>query len=154
MRYRKVRTVLQYHVPNKLLSPEKFAHHVLLLFYPFRDEKELLSGFPPLYQNKLQEQGVQDVVNTNKIKFVEPHVDFIDQAYSEFNETLINNQDPQSHIENDETPGAEYSNESYSENREANKATAITRYQLQILIQGWEKYLLCFLKKHLLVFQF
>ena len=141
MRYRKVRTVLQYHVPNKLLSPEKFAHHVLLLFYPFRDEKELLSGFPPLYQNKLQEQGVQDVVNTNKIKFVEPHGDFTDQAYSEFNETLINNQDPQSHIENDETPGAEYSNESYSENREANKVTAITRYQLQILIQGWEKYL-------------
>ena len=70
MRYRKVRTVLQYHVPNKLLSPEKFAHHVLLLFYPFRDEKELLSGFSPLYQNKLQEQGVQDVVNTNKIKLL------------------------------------------------------------------------------------
>ena len=69
MRYCKVRTVLQYHVPNKLLTPEKFAHHVLLLFYPFRDEKELLSGFPPLYQNKLQEQGVRDVVNTNKIKF-------------------------------------------------------------------------------------
>ena len=57
-------------MPNKLLSPEKFAHHVLLLFYPFRDEKELLSGFPPpLYQNKLQEEGVQDVVNINKIKF-------------------------------------------------------------------------------------
>ena len=121
MRYCKVRTVLQYHVPNKLLSPEKFAHHVLLLFYPFRDEKELLSGFPPLYQNKLQEQGVRDVVNTKKIKFVEPHGDFVDQAYSEFNETLINNQDPQSQTENDETPGAEYSNESYSENREQTK---------------------------------
>ena len=121
MRYCKVRTVLQYHVPNKLLSPEKFAHHVLLLFYPFRDEKELLSGFPPLYQNKLQEQGVRDVVNTNKIKFVEPHGDFVDQAYSEFNETLINNQDPQSQTVNDETPGAEYSNESYSENREQTK---------------------------------
>ena len=121
MRYCKVRKFLQYHVPNKLLSPEKFAHHVLLLFYPFRDEKELLSGFPPLYQNKLQEQGVRDVVNTNKIKFVEPHGDFVDQAYSEFNETLINNQDPQSQTENDETPGAEYSNESYSENREQTK---------------------------------
>ena len=78
---------------NKLLSSEEFAH-VLLLFYPFRDEKELLSGFPPLYQNKLQEQGVQDVVNTNKIKF-EPYGDLVDQAYSKFNETLINNQDPQ-----------------------------------------------------------
>ena len=65
---------------NKLLSPEKFAQHVLLLFYPFRDEKELLSGFPPLYQNKLQEQGVQDVVNTNKIKF-EPYGDLVDKVY-------------------------------------------------------------------------
>ena len=24
------------------------------LFYPFRDEKELLSGFPPMYENILQ----------------------------------------------------------------------------------------------------
>ena len=48
----------EFHAPNKLLSPDKFAHHVLLLFYPFRDEKELLSGFPPIYQNKLQEEGV------------------------------------------------------------------------------------------------
>ena len=53
---RKVRRILRYHVPNKLLSPEKFAHHVMLLFFPFRDEKQLLSGCPPLYQNKLQEQ--------------------------------------------------------------------------------------------------
>ena len=51
MRHRKVRQM-----PNKLLSPKKFAHHVLLLFLPFRDEKHLLSGFPPLYQNKLQEK--------------------------------------------------------------------------------------------------
>ena len=69
-----------------------------------------------MYQNKLQEQGVQDVVNTNKIKF-EPHGDLVDQVYSQFNETLINNQDSQIQIENDETPGAEYSNESYSEYR-------------------------------------
>ena len=55
MRCRKVKRILSYHVSNKFLSPEKFAHHVLLLFYPFRDEKELLSSFPPLYQNKLQE---------------------------------------------------------------------------------------------------
>ena len=41
--------------PNKLLSPEKIAHPVLLLFYPFRDEKDLLSGLPPMYQNKVQE---------------------------------------------------------------------------------------------------
>ena len=80
MRCRKVRRILRYYVPNKLSSLGKFAHHILLLFCPFRYEKELLSGFPPLYQNKLQEQGVQDVVNTNKIKF-EPYGDLVDKAY-------------------------------------------------------------------------
>ena len=58
MHCRKVRRILPHHVPNRLLSPEKFAHQVMLLFFPFRDENRLLSGFPPLYQNKLQEQEV------------------------------------------------------------------------------------------------
>ena len=49
MRCRKVRRILCYHVPNKRLSREIFAHHLLLFFYPFRDEKELLPGFPPTY---------------------------------------------------------------------------------------------------------
>ena len=53
MRCRKLWRILRYHVPNKLLSPEKFAHHVMLLFFPFRDGKQLLSSCPPLYQNKM-----------------------------------------------------------------------------------------------------
>ena len=52
------RRILRCHVPNKLSSPEIFAHHVLLLYYPFRDVKDLLSGFPLMYQNKLQEEQV------------------------------------------------------------------------------------------------
>ena len=59
----------QYHVPNEDLWPEIFAEHVILFFYSSRDEKELSSGFPPTYQNKLPVQGVEDVVNINKIKF-------------------------------------------------------------------------------------
>ena len=51
----KAERILRYHVPNKLLSPERFAHHSLLLFYPFRDRNEF---FPPIYQNKLQEEAV------------------------------------------------------------------------------------------------
>ena len=39
MQCRKVRRILRYHVPNKISYPEKSAHHVLLLFYSFRDEK-------------------------------------------------------------------------------------------------------------------
>ena len=58
MQYHKVRKILQYHVPNKLLPLVKVDHHVLLLFYVFRDGKQLLSDFPPMYQNKLQEEGV------------------------------------------------------------------------------------------------
>ena len=42
MRCRKVRRILQYRVSNKILHPEKFAHHVLLLFYPFRDERVVI----------------------------------------------------------------------------------------------------------------
>ena len=120
-------------MPNKLLFLEKFAHHVLLLFYLFSDEKELLSSFPPLYQNKLQEQAFQDVVHIKKIKF-EPYSDLVDQAYSNFNETLINNQDPHSQSENNERPGAEYSNENDSEDTETNKTSTIPNFMPKILL--------------------
>ena len=84
-------------MPYKLLPSERFAHHVLLLFYSFRGKKELLSGFPPLYQNKMREQGVQVMANMNKIKF-EPYGDLADQAFSQFNEKSITNQDPHSQV--------------------------------------------------------
>ena len=112
-------------MPNKLLHPEKFAHYVMLLFFPFRDEKELQSGCPSFYQNKLQEQGVEDVVNRNKIKF-EPYGDLVDQVFSQFNENSINNQDPHSQTENDETPEVEYSND--SEDTETYKTSAIPNF--------------------------
>ena len=117
MRCPKIRRNLGHHVPNKLLSSEDFIHHVMLLFYPFSDENELLSDCPPLYQYKIQEQEVQDVVTGNKIKF-EPYGDLVDQAFSQFNENSIINQDSHSQIENDETPGAEYPNENNSEDTE------------------------------------
>ena len=60
---------------------------------------EFLSGFPLLYQNKLQKGGVQDVVNINKIKF-ESYGDLVHQAFLEVNEILINNQHPHYQIKN------------------------------------------------------
>ena len=104
----------------------------MLLFFPFKDEKQLLAGCLPLYQNKLQEQGVQDVAYRNKITF-EPYGDLVDQAVSQFNENSINNQDPQSQIENDETPEAKYPNENDSEDTEKNKNSVISNFMLQIL---------------------
>ena len=96
-------------------------------FFPFRNEKQLLSDFRPLCQNKLQEKGVQDVVNNNKIKF-QPYEDLVDQSFSQFNENSINNQDPHSKFENDGTPGAEYRNENNSEDTETNKTSAIPNF--------------------------
>ena len=70
---------------------------MLLLFYSLRDEKELLSDCPLLYQSKLQEQRIQEVANMNKIMF-KPYSDLVDQTFSDFNETLINIQHPYSKI--------------------------------------------------------
>ena len=63
----------------------------------------------------------------------EPYGDLDDQAFSQFNENSINNQDPQNLIENDETPEAEYPNENDSEDTETNKTSAISNFMLQVL---------------------
>ena len=54
------------------------------IFFHSEMNKQLLSGCSPLYQNKLQEQRVQDVVNRDKIKF-EPYGHLVGQAFSQFN---------------------------------------------------------------------
>ena len=53
-----------------------------------------------------------------------------------FNETLINNQDSHSQIENDETPEAEYPNENDSEDTETNKTSTISTFMPQTLKDG------------------
>ena len=62
----------------------------------------------------------------------EAYGDLIDQAFLQLNENLINNQDPHSQIENDETPGEEYPNGSDSE-EETNKTSALPSFMPQIL---------------------
>ena len=119
-------------MPNKLLFPVEFDLHVLFLFHPFRDEKELLLGFPLISQNKLPEQGVQDVVNISKAKF-EPCGDLVDRIFFQFNQNLIDNQGPHSQTENDETVGAKYSNKSDSEEGETNKTFALPTFMPQII---------------------
>ena len=63
----------------------------------------------------------------------EPHGDLVDQAFAQFNENLINNQDPHSQIENDETLEAEYPNEYDLEEGETNRTFAIPNFMSQIL---------------------
>ena len=56
--------------------------------------------------SKRKEYRILDV----KINKFEAYGDLLNQAFSHYNENLINNQELQKQIKNDETPGAEYSN--------------------------------------------
>ena len=80
----------------------------------------------------MQKQGFQDVVNRNKIKF-ESYGELVDQAFSQSNESSINNQDQHSQIRNDETPEAEHPNENDSGDAKTNQTSAITNFTPQIL---------------------
>ena len=42
------------HVPNKFKEPESYAHHLLFMVYPFRDQCELKLGQPPSYASKIK----------------------------------------------------------------------------------------------------
>ena len=60
MKCRKTPYVLQFYVPNKETKSEEYAHHMLFMYYSFRDEKELLSGNTPTYASKLSEPLTTD----------------------------------------------------------------------------------------------
>ena len=62
MRCRSVKKILRYHTPNANLNPEKHAHHLLMLFYPFRREQELLSVEEKGFLTKLNQPNVLTIV--------------------------------------------------------------------------------------------
>ena len=83
LKCRKIRQVLRYRrAPNIDLYPEEYAHHMLFLFYPFRNENELFSENS--YRQKLAEPEVIITVNENK-KIFEPSSDEINSALVLYN---------------------------------------------------------------------
>ena len=76
LKCRKVKAVLRYGAQNKHKHPEKYAHHLLMCYYPFRSEDELKAGS---YVEKLQQPGVLDIVNANK-QIIEPYDEIVDNA--------------------------------------------------------------------------
>ena len=68
MKCRKVKAVIRYHKPNKDSEYEKYCHHLLMLFYPWRNELDLL-GEGHTYASKLACPVVSDVVQQNINKF-------------------------------------------------------------------------------------
>ena len=57
MKCRLTKAVLRYHTPNKLKEPEKYFHHLLMLYYPWRMEENLV-GNEQTYASKFTEPGV------------------------------------------------------------------------------------------------
>ena len=78
MKCRKVKAVLRYHTPNKRKEPESYFHHLLMLYYPWRDESNLIAS-DQTYTSKFYEPDVQAIVEHNRAIF-EPDADAVTEA--------------------------------------------------------------------------
>ena len=96
-----------------------------------------LSVYAQLCQNKQQELGFQDVVNTNKIKF-EPYLDLVDQHFlnSTRNQLTIKDQYCQKK-KKDETPRAEYPNENNPEDIETEQNVSNSLFYTTNITRWW-----------------
>ena len=61
---RKIKAVIRYHKPNKQKEPELYFHHLLMLYYPRRDERNLF-GDDNTYVSKFYEPNVKNIVEQN-----------------------------------------------------------------------------------------
>ena len=99
LKCRKVPYVLKYHVPNKHTHPEEYAHHMLFMFFPFRDENEL--KYSNSYNENLSLPNVLETVNLNRIK-IEPYAVLVEDALERLATNQESNIDPFGQQENEE----------------------------------------------------
>ena len=69
LKRRNKKRVVRYHTPNPVNKPEEYAHHLMILFLPFRKESDLLSENENSYVAKLNNPGILHIVNENKDRF-------------------------------------------------------------------------------------
>ena len=113
---RKIAYVLRYYTPNKELKPELYAHHLLFMFYPFRNEEDLKCGNPPSYIEKISEPGINETINNNR-QLLEPYAELVDIAFERLRSDLEANIDPFGQQENCEVEES-LLNQSQDENTE------------------------------------
>ena len=89
MKCRKIKAVVRYYTPNKTKEPEKYFHHLLMLYYPWRNEDALI-GSEETYAPKFYESEVQLVVERNRATF-EPDADAISEALAALRNSEGNN---------------------------------------------------------------
>ena len=72
----KIKAAIRFHTPNRAKEPEKFYHHLLMLYFPWRKETDLLAD-DHLYLTKFEESEVFSKVEENRRTF-EPNAEAID----------------------------------------------------------------------------
>ena len=83
MKCRTTKAVIRYHTPNKTKEPEKYFHHLLMLYYPWRKEDNLI-GSDETYASKFYE------AEQNRATF-EPDADAISEALEALRNSEGNN---------------------------------------------------------------
>ena len=78
MKCRKVKAVIHFYTPSKITEPEKYFHHILMLYFPWRNECDLI-GDDNTYFSKFQDPSVKEVVQRNQAEF-EPFAESVDEA--------------------------------------------------------------------------
>ena len=89
MKCRKTRAVIRYHTPNKTKDPDKYFHHLRMLYYPCRNEDTLL-GNEQTYASKFYESEVHATVEQNRTRF-EPDADAVSEALEALRNSEGNN---------------------------------------------------------------
>ena len=78
MKCRKVKAVIRFYKPSKTTDPEKYFHHVLMLYFPWREESDLI-GPEGNICIKLHDPLVRQTVNRNQASF-EPYGEAVEEA--------------------------------------------------------------------------
>ena len=99
LKRRKVPYVLKYHTLDKHTHPEEYAHHMLFMYFPFRDENELT--YSNSFNEKLTSPDVLETVNLNRIK-VESYAVLVEDALERLATDQESNINPFGQQENEE----------------------------------------------------
>ena len=78
MKCRKAQAVIRFHTPSKTTEPEKYFNHLLMLYFPWRKESDLI-GDDNSYLSKFEDPSVKEVVQRNQAEF-EPFAEALDDA--------------------------------------------------------------------------
>ena len=102
LKCRKAPYVLKYRVPNHHTHPEEYTHHLLFMYFPFRNENELKLNNS--YPEKLNSSNVLDIINLNCSK-VEPYELLVENTLERLSTNQNANIDSFGQQENDEING-------------------------------------------------